>query len=263
MSEFPALDGIRIGCVQYLNSRPLIHGLAGVELAHPRVLADQLCGGTLDAALVPVFELLRHPEKYRVVRGVAIASNGPVYSVYVAHKSPMDSLEAVVVDPASLTSVNLFRVLASGVLRRSIELVNSEPPSVSSGLHGRLLIGNQAMAYRLAHSADGTEFWDFGQVWKEWTGLPFVYAVWVIRRGVEREAEVADAFRKIAASGLQQRDLIAEQAREFGRDLAHRYLTEHIRFGLGGSETEGLQRFATELERLGLLPYGRAEIEFV
>ena len=79
MTPFPALESLRIGCVQYLNSRPLIHcfraskggppAAGEVYLAHPGTLAARLREGALDAALVPVFEVLRSPERYRVVRG--------------------------------------------------------------------------------------------------------------------------------------------------------------------------------------------------
>jgi chorismate dehydratase len=279
MTPFPALEGLRIGCVQYLNSRPLIHCLGrparegpaspGLFLAHPSALAARLREGALDAALVPVFEVLRSPELYRVVRGVAIASRGPVYSVYVAHSEPLDRLEAVVADPASLTSVHLFQVLAAGSLGRSLPLVDpavaetapgSEPP------RGRLLIGNQAIEFRLRPESETLRFWDLGEAWTEWTGLPFVYAVWVLRRQTDRADRleaVAEAFREAAALGVAQAGAIAEQQQEFPRDLAHRYLTSHIRYGLGPEEEAGLDRFSSELERGGHVPGGRRRVEFV
>ena len=74
----------RLGCVQYVNARPLVRGWPGlVEFDHPSVLCRRLAAGQLDVALVSSFEFLRHPI-YSIVDGVAIASNGPVYSVFVA-----------------------------------------------------------------------------------------------------------------------------------------------------------------------------------
>jgi chorismate dehydratase len=276
MTPFPALEGLRIGCVQYLNSRPLIHclrppsgtGSRGQEvyLAHPGALAARLREGVLDAALVPVFEVLRSPERYKVVRGVAIASEGPVYSVYVAHTESLDRLEAVLADPASLTSVHLFQILAAGSLRRSLPLLDpgAEPrDGARSQFRGRLLIGNQAIDFRLRNEPEGCRFWDLGEAWTEWTGLPFVYAVWVLRRELPRAEAVAQAFRQAAALGVAKVGDIAEGQQEYPPALALRYLTQNIRFGLGAPEEAGMERFSSELEQRGHVPRGRQGVEFV
>jgi chorismate dehydratase len=276
MTPFPALEGLRIGCVQYLNSRPLIlpfHPIAGgglggqdVYLAHPGTLAAKLREGALDAALVPVFEVLRSPERYCVVRGVAIASEGPVYSVYVAHTESLDRLDSVLADPASLTSVHLFQVLAAGSLRRSLPLLDPKvTPQDREAMRfrGRLLIGNQAIDFRLRHEPDGVRFWDLGQAWTEWTGLPFVYAVWVLRRELPSAEKVAEAFREAAALGVAQVGEIAAGQQEVPVALALRYLTENIRFGLGAGEVAGMERFSSELEQGGHVPRGRQRLEFV
>jgi len=265
MNRPPGLESLRLGCVQYLNSRPLIHGLEGVVLAHPSELAARLREGELDAALVPVFELLRSPGDYRFVNGVAIASRGPVYSVFVAHSRPLDALEGVTADPASLTSIHLFEVLAARVLKRRLPLVPEDPENIRHPAFGRLLIGNQAIERRVASGSgmDAEFFWDLGEQWTLWTGLPFVYAVWVLRRGISGEAYVANAFRTLAAAGSRAIPEIARSHSEFGEALALRYLTENIRFTLGASEHEGLARFSQELEALGFVPPNRAALEFV
>ena len=276
MTPFPALEGLRIGCVQYLNSRPLIHclrppgevgsGSGEIYLAHPGTLAARLREGALDAALVPVFEVLRSPERYRVVRGVAIASEGPVYSVYVAHTEPLDRLDAVLADPASLTSVHLFQVLAAGSLRRSLPLLapGSVPQDAETmRFRGRLLIGNQAIDFRLRNEAAGVRFWDLGEAWTGWTGLPFVYAVWVLRRELPRAEAVAQAFREAAALGVARVGDIAAGQRDYPPELALRYLTQNIRFGLDAAGEAGMERFSSELEQGGHVPRGRQRVEFV
>jgi chorismate dehydratase len=262
--------------VQYLNSRPLIHGLraepglppttSGAFLAHPSTLAAKLREGALDAALVPVFELLRSPDSYRVVRGISISSTGPVYSVFVAHTGPLDRLEAVVADPASLTSVHLLQVLAARCLGSPLPLVGPAAESIDDALphaHGRLLIGNQAIHFRLRAEPSGVRFWDLGQAWTEWTRLPFVYAVWVLRKELPAAQAVADAFRKLAADGLSHVERIAREQSEFPAELALRYLTQHIRFGLGAPEEAGIERFSSELELGGYVPRGRAQWEYL
>lgn len=260
-----ALAGLRIGCVQYLNSRPLIHGLPDVELAHPSQLAARLRAGALDAALVPVVELLRTPERYLVVDGVGIGSAGPVYSVFVAHQRPIEELEAVTGDPASLTSIHLFQVLASGVLKRRVALLPESAGKQTNAALGRLLIGNQAIACRMEseRAGDGVQFWDLGEQWTAWTGMPFVYAVWVLRRGLAGAPYVADAFRAVSEAGQRAISEIAEADTDFGEDFATRYLKEHIRFQCGASERAGLARFSEELERLKLVEENRASLEFV
>ncbi|MEK0445754.1 MAG: Chorismate dehydratase [Verrucomicrobiota bacterium] len=256
-----ALRGIRVGCVQYLNSRPLIYGLEGVCLEHPRVLAEKLRRGELDAALVPVFELLRDPENYWVVDGVAIASQGPVYSVYVAYHGDLAEMTEVHVDPASLTSVHLVQVLGKGVLGRRLSMVFEGEP-IQRG-RGRLLIGNQAIRFRQEQGDGACHFWDLGEVWANWTGLPFVYAVWVIRKTVGRAPEVADVFRELAKQGVREIETIVAEEREVPREVARTYLNRCICFGLGGAEKQGLARFGRELKAMGFVNSADARIEFV
>jgi chorismate dehydratase len=101
----------RVGCVKYLNARPLIRGWPGdVVFDHPASLCAQLARGELDVALVSSFEFLRNPI-YRIVDGVSISSNGPVYSVFVAHHGNISEIDEIDLDPASETSVNLLRCL--------------------------------------------------------------------------------------------------------------------------------------------------------
>lgn len=256
MSRPEALAGLRIGCVRYLNSRPLIHGLEGVVLAHPSELAARLRAGELDAALVPVFELLRSPSDYQLVNGVAIASHGPVYSVFVAHRGPMEDVRVVTADPASLTSIHLFRVLSAGVLGGMAALVPETPEALADPKSGRLLIGNQAIEYRVRNESGGEQFWDLGEAWTRWTGLPFVYAVWVLRRGLPSIGAVADAFRSVAAGGRDALPQIAREEGEFGEALARRYLSENICFDLGAGERRGLERFHAELLKNGIVGLG-------
>jgi predicted solute-binding protein len=102
---------LRVGCVKYLNARPLIHGWPGdVVLDNPAALCVQLVRGELDLALVSSFEFLRNPI-YRIVDDVSISSVGPVYSVIIAHQGEMAEVEEIELDPASETSVALLRCL--------------------------------------------------------------------------------------------------------------------------------------------------------
>jgi chorismate dehydratase len=105
------LKSVRVGCVKYSNARPLIRGWPGnVEFDHPSALCQRLAKGQLDVALVSSFEFLRNPI-YRIVDDVSISSDGPVYSVVVAHRGAFSDIEEIELDPASETAVNLLRCL--------------------------------------------------------------------------------------------------------------------------------------------------------
>ena len=268
MSPLNSLSGLRIGCVRYLNSRPLIDGLPGVRLEHPSVLAAALRAGKLDAALVPVFEVLRAPEaRYRLVDGVGICSDGPVYSVFVAHESELSAVREVVADPASLTSVHLLQVLWHRVLGKPVRILAEEDSTDAQRAAARLLIGNQAIRYRIdcEQFRPAVHFWDLGEAWARWGRLPFVYAVWVLRSGMDFSlaSKAAEGFRALAAAGLRQRDRIAAENGEFSKELSTRYLHNNIRFGVGAREKSGLALFNAELAACGLLKAQAAELEWV
>ena len=142
---------------------------------HPSILCQQLAAGELDVALVSSFEYLSHPI-YTVVDGVAIASDGAVFSVILAHCGPIEQLQEVVIDPASQTSVNLLRCLL-GEWGMTVQFVSQGEIGAERGL---LLIGDQAIGFR-QQAGERCQFLDLGREWKRATGKPFVYALWLIR----------------------------------------------------------------------------------
>lgn len=239
-----ALEGLRVGCVQYLNSRPLIYGLEDVLLAHPSVLASEMRAGNLEAALVPVFEWLRSPADYVAVDGIGIASRGSVLSVFVAHRGPLELMEAVIADPASLTSVHLVQVLCRGILGRDIPIV-SEAEGRNLGDHvGRLWIGNQALDFRKNNHGSGWEYWDLGEAWTRWTGLPFIYALWIVRRSVGNLTQVATALRQLGGAGIEALDKIIHEQNQYAVEVAQEYLRKRICFEIGDAEKGGWPVFA-------------------
>src|SRR5881396_2859640 len=168
---------LRIGCVKYLNARPLIRGwLDEVEFDHPSALCERLAAGKLNVALVSSFEFLRNPI-YRIVNDISISSDGPVYSVVVAHRGEFSEIQEIELDPASGTAVNLLRCLLAE-LGLTARLTVAVPGSAGLSL-ARLIIGDQAISFRQNHAGE-FQFWDLGEQWKKLTGLPFVYALWLI-----------------------------------------------------------------------------------
>ena len=261
MNPFAALRGLRVGCVQYLNARPLIVPYDGhVIFEHPARLADLLASGEIDVALIPVFEALRQPA-FPIVDGVAIASRGPVHSVFLAYRGPLSEVRSIFLDPASRTSSNLLRCLLAEFhgLHPAFESSGESLPEAGRGL---LLIGNQAIRFREA-PREGVQYLDLGQEWLARTGLPFVYAVWQIRPEIPNPAAVAGALRAIKAAGLCRVREIGRLQRDFDPAFAERYLTTHIKFDLARDEKAGLARFRALLQKHALLGPSEAPLHFV
>ena len=237
------LSSLRIGCVQYLNSRPLICDYHGpVVFEHPAVLAEMLFSGQLDVALVPVFEALRHPG-YQLVDGAVIASDGPVFSVFLAHRGPLSSIRKIALDPASLSSAHLLKVLLA-------EFHDLHPEYGPDG-EAQLLIGNQAIDFRLNPANADWSILDLGEEWKRCTGLPFVFALWAMRGGVT--PSVADELRALKHSGVQRIAEIVESDECATSEIRRRYLTEHIRFDVGIRGKEAITRYRDLLVKHGLI----------
>ncbi len=251
-----ALRGLRIGCVQYLNSRPLICAYDGpVVFDHPSALAKMLAAGELDAALVPVFEALRDP-RYLLVDDVAVGCDGPVFSVFLAHRGELRDVRSIALDPASMSSANLLRVLLA-------EFHGMSPAFGSTG-DAQLLIGNQAIEFRRAQGENSEwHFLDLGEEWKRCTGLPFVFAVWAVRVGIADASAAACAFRRLKDAGCAQiPELITQE--DFGDvEMRRRYLTECLRFGIGPRGHGGLELYRTLLAKHRLIADCSEPLRFI
>lgn len=252
---WPALRSIRIGCVQYLNSRPLIHAYDGpVAFEHPSSLAALLAAGKLDAALVPVFEPLRDP-RYLLVDGAAVASDGPVFSVYLAHRGPLSEIRRVALDPASRTSAHLVRVLLA-------EFHGLQPEYGPTG-DAQLLIGNQAIQFRLSPEAEDFQFLDLGEEWKRCTGLPFVFALWALRAGLPDASAIAAELRRLKTAGLARLDEIIAKDRLATPEFRKRYLSEHIVFDAGEAGRAAVARYRELLAKHGWIASAHEPLRWV
>jgi chorismate dehydratase len=244
----PALA--RVGSVPYLNAVPLTRGIEDkILLVTPSKLGELLAKGELDAALVSVtFPLLN--DGFDILDGIAVASLGEVVSVILAHRVPLADIRAVHCDPASLTSVNLLRVLlAERGLRPEFRTL--EQYADAHRHEAALIIGDAAIDFtRGAHAHD---VFDLGAAWYELTKLPFVYAVWALRRGVDTAA-TRIALREARDFGIETLDRIIRDRTEF--DLAFRkdYLGWHIHYHMGADEKRGLAKFIELMRKHGIGP---------
>jgi chorismate dehydratase len=240
---------VRIGAVNYLNTKPLICDLealapeAELILDLPSRLADRLAAGSLDVALIPVVEYFR-AGSYSVIPNIAIASRGPVLSVTLFSKVPWASIRRVALDVGSRTSAALTQVILRNRYGVQPEVVSLPIDRAAEDVDADavLLIGDRAMRACLPGFAHA---FDLGQEWADWTGLPFVYAVWAVRPGVDLGA-VPEALAEAKHRGMARVGPIArDEAPGLGLDagFCRRYLTNIIHFDLGPREQAGLHHY--------------------
>lgn len=253
---------VRVGAVNYLNTKPLICDLeqlapeADLLLDVPSRLADRLAAGELDVALIPAIEYFR-VGTYSFVPDVSIATRGPVLSVTLFSRVPWADIRSVTLDEGSRTSAALTQILLRHRhgITPAIQPLPMDRAAEEVSTDAVLLIGDRAMRACLP----GFDFaFDLGQEWHDWTGLPFVYAVWAVREGADL-GRVAWALGEAKRRGLRQAGRIAQrEAAGLGLDagFCRRYLTNILHFDLGPREKAGLLHYCTLASEIGLAPRG-------
>ena len=246
---------IRLGAVRYLNAAPIVYGLDEdprytVLRETPAVLADLLHARAIDLGLIPSVEYASGD--YRIVPGIAIASRGPVRSVSLYHRVPLEAVETVAVDASSRTSVALLKVLLAEQGSRQREYVVM-PPRLEEMLaraDAALLIGDPALA-----GASTVPRLDLGQEWTARTGLPFVYAFLAGPDGAAPPGTVQrlqDALR--AGLGAIPRIALAFDGKVPGHAADNEaYLRWNIVYRFGEAEQAGLREFYRRAHALGLI----------
>jgi chorismate dehydratase len=244
-----SLAPFRVGSVPYLNAVPLTRGLEEeITLAAPSKLAEMLQKDELDAALVSVTEVL-FKNRYDILDSIAIASLGEVKSVLLAHRKPLGEVKEVFCDTASLTSVHLLRILLAelGLFPEFKPLSNSDFSTLPDFV---LLIGDLAIDFTRSSPEPTHEILDLGAAWYEMTRLPFVYAVWALRRGVENY-NLRKQLLEARDFGLDTLDHIIQSRTEYDVDFRKDYLGWHIHYHLGTDEKRGLAKFIELLRKHG------------
>jgi chorismate dehydratase len=255
---------IRIGAVNYLNTKPLIHDLtalapqAELVLEVPSRLADLLSQGRLDVGLIPAIEYFR-AGTYSIVPGLCIGSRGPVLSVTLFSRVPWKDIRRVALDVGSRTSAALTQIILRkryGIAPQIVPLPMDQQAEQSDA-DAVLLIGDRAMRACLP----GFEFaFDLGREWHDWTGLPFVYAFWAVREGVELGAVEGARHESLRRGRRDVGKIAQEEAPRLGLDagFCRRYLDTIIQFDMGPRELEGLSRYYELACEAGLAAAGEA-----
>ena len=264
-----------IGCVSYLNSKPLIDPVLGradvrVHFAVPAKLIDLLEAGTVSTALMSVVDYQRSRADVVLLPAGMIGCDGPTLTVRVFSRVPAGRIKVIHGDTDSHTSVILAQVILRerfGVMVPVLPLVAREGERAGSPgeTETMLLIGDKVVT-AAPNAAEYPYQMDLGEEWKQLTGLPFVFAMWMMRRDCVA-AEGAAVGRILAEARRRGAELTEElldrYAGEKGwpRELARKYFTEYLRYEVTAGARRGLGRFFELAQGHGLLPRGRA-VEF-
>ena len=259
---------MRLGAVGYLNARPLTWALDRaperwkIRYDVPAVCSALLRSREVDLGLVPSFDYLEGDD-YRLVPGVGIGSYGPVASVALFARVPLEDVRQIALDASSRTSVALVKVLCRHRFHISPEFVPHGPDikEMTRRADAALLIGDPAL--EADYEALGLLKIDLGAEWTDMTGLPFVYAAWTGRAGAANPSDV----RLLQDAQEEGRRSLEAIASEFAGESAVRaerataYLRDNVKYGIGADDERGLQMFLDYAADLGLAPRKRS-LEF-
>ena len=261
----------RLGHIQFINCLPLYYGmvkqdvLLDVDLvkANPADLARDIVEGNLDIAPVPAIEYARHAEDLVLLPDIAISSDGEVQSILLISKVPAEQLSGctVALTNTSRTSQVLARILVEKRWGADATYVEMPPdlPAMLREADAALLIGDEALReYWQTH--EGLHAYDLGTEWKAWTGLPFVFAVWAVRREFalarpDAVRDVADALSRSLTYCRAHLDDISEYAARWEDFPAERFRSyfDALQFRFEPRYREGLRRYLAEAASIGQL----------
>jgi chorismate dehydratase len=254
------LPKLRVGIVNFLNSKPLAWGFLKGHHAdlfapsyHPPALVARLLGqGNLDIGLIPSIEVQRIPN-LRVLPDMCVAARHEVRSVLLVSRGPVEEIRRVALDQNSRTSATLVRILLRERYGLDPEYLHErpDPERMLGEADAALIIGDPALHV----DRERYHIIDLAAEWNELTGLPFVFAVWAVRP----EVEIPDLpfyFKSSLRYGLSSLDtLVRESAAELNLDTSEvrSYLTENLSFFLRREEIEGLEEFYRRAHAHGLI----------
>lgn len=256
---------LRFGFHGFLNAQPLLTVLsrlatqAGFEIVvdTPAVVAEMLMSGRLDLAMVPSAEYLRVAGEYKLVPGLCIASRGPVSTVLLVAKTPLDQARSLALDERSRTSVALLKILYGDRFSPAIEYRPARPDLAEMlRVHdAALIIGDQAL--NAVPVTGNLSVHDLGEEWFRIAGRTFVHAVVAVRPGVFLESQTLERIGSAGQEGAREIATVAQAHSErtgVSREICEGYLREKIIYRLGAEELDGLEHFRDLCHERGLVP---------
>ena len=252
----------RFSVLPYANALPLVHFIGEsspeVSLSYhpPRHSIAALLDGQADAALIPIVDFFTHRE-LRMVPGLGICADGDVTSVLLQCHRLLPTVTTIGLDPESKTSNVLVQVLVRNHFRLSGRVTFT---GRIAGAHACVCIGDRAL-----RAAPALESYDLAGEWKKMTGLPFVFAVWAVRRSCPHVEEISQLLRHARNRGCESRRQLARlcsQRLGLPEDRCYDYLTDRLHYEVGPREIEGMRLFA-ELATEFLPPAGGRQVRMV
>ncbi len=253
---------LRIGTVPYLNALPLVSNLnrflpdAEIAAEVPAHLEQALQTGTIDVALISSIYLHFHPE-CSYVPGVTLSGDGPIDSVLLYRRTERQNIRTIALDPDSLTSNTLIRILFEQEYQLTPHYVFAQPEIDRSLEKADAVV---RIGYLRSGSTKSVAIDDLGMLWKEATGLPFVYALWIIRAGLKLSTEQEKAFADLRDYNLQHLDTLLPNApavQTWGIATCRHYLTKRVLYTPPPNHDIALNTF---IEKAGNLNPSRIEI---
>lgn len=239
-----------MGAVSYLNTKPLLYGIEHspvikkieLKIDYPSRIATMLLNDEIDIGLVPVV-ILPELETFYINTNYCIGSNGPVASVCLFSDVAIEKIEKVLLDYQSRTSVQLAKILLKEYWKVDplLEGAKEDFREHINGNTAGLVIGDRALEQRMKSEY----IYDFGEAWKELTGLPFVFAAWISNKKLD--GDFVDEFDKANKKGVESFDAVVQKTTYpvFG---LRKYYTEHISYVLDDAKRKGLDLFLQKLK---------------
>jgi len=221
------------------------------QLLSPAEAAIRFAKGELDLAVLPVASVFAFSAECKVVSGVAVGADGPVESVILARRVEMWDIKTVHIDPASRSSVALLQILVSEFNLSGRHIWTREEDQEKAD--ARLIIGDAALTFR-EQAGPEWKFVDLAETWKFHTGLPFVFAVWTIRKEIEGAEEIARWLRQIKLKNVRETSPWLQPLVE--KDAFWRTYFSHLRFGLDEREKKAVALFRELGAKRGMFPPG-------
>ncbi len=238
------MNKIKISAVSYTNTKPFVYGIThspiidqvDLSLDIPSDCANKLIDNQVDIGLVPVAALLRIPD-YKIISNYCIGANGPVNSVFIFSEKSIEEIRTIRLDDQSRTSNNLALVLLKNYWKSSAEIVEGVADAF-------VQIGDRTFgkAYQYPYA------YDLAEEWKNFTGLPFAFAVWASNKPIEEDfiAELNQALKM----GLNHRKEMILEMNKLPNFNLEDYLLKHLDFNLDDKKRDAIKLFLQLIEKL-------------
>jgi chorismate dehydratase len=244
------MEKIRISAVKYANTYPFIYGLTEsgfekkviLETDHPADCAEKLISGRVDIGLIPVATLPLLKE-YHIISDYCIGANGDVRTVMLLSNCPFDEIKTIYLDYRSRSSVNLSKVLAKNYWKKKFIWINTSKGFDFINIGPKeavVLIGDQCFEYENSFIFKI----DLAREWKEFSGLPFVFACWTANKKLDKE--FIEEFNNALQFGVKNIDAVVEKFGKTGTitgNVLKRYLNENIDYDFNNDKRKALKMF--------------------